>query len=144
MDYDRKGEIMKIKFEKANDIQQMIKDIMTILFPQYNTNRIIVLRSYGSTANAYARIWSMPKVWQIALDIKPFYVIEVLSEHFDKLPYNEKEKVIIHELMHIPSTFSGALLPHKFKSKVINERTVSKLYKEYKKIKEDKPWLLQD
>lgn len=135
---------MKVKFEKAEDVQQIIKNIMTVLFPQYNKHRVIALRSFGSKANAYARIWSMPRVWQIALDIKPFYVIEILSEHFDTLPYDEKERVIIHELLHLPSTFSGALLPHKFKSKRIDRRTVNKLYKEYKKLIEERPWLLED
>ena len=65
-----------------------------------------------------------------------FYIIEVLSQHFDKLPEEEKEKVIIHELLHIPKTFSGALRPHGGKVP-INARTVGQLHKIYKEKKKE-------
>ena len=130
-------------YETAGDVQEIINRVVAVLFPKYNSSRVLAVRSKGSTVRAYARIWSMPKVWQTALDIDAFYVIEVLSEHFDRLPHETKEKVIIHEIMHIPSTFSGAIVPHKFKSKCIDDRTVNKMYMEYTKILEEKPWLAQ-
>ncbi len=133
-----------MKYEKAEDVQAMIRRLASVLFPKYNYERILAIRSYGSKASVYARIWSMPKVWQVALDIKPFYVIEVISEYFDELDEEEKEKVIIHELLHIPSTFSGALLPHKFKSKRIDDRTVNRLYEEYKRRIGERPWLIDE
>ncbi|MCC7569938.1 metallopeptidase [Candidatus Micrarchaeota archaeon] len=124
---------MGFEIEKAEDVQNMINEIVDILGnPHIIGGRIICVRSWGSKAYAYARIWSMPKVWQVALDIHTFYVIEVLSEHFDKLDYEEKIKVLIHELMHIPKTFSGALLPHKNPGKKINDKNVNELYKIYK------------
>lgn len=81
---------------------------------------ITAVRGYGSTSRAVARIWSLPRVWQLALKIKPQYVIEVIAERFDKMSLEEKNKTLIHELMHIPKTFSGALVPHKkgFRKKV--------------------------
>ena len=104
-----------VKFEKAPDIELMLYRVMDRFreeFPHINQFRVICLRSSGSTANAYARIWAMPKAWQVALDINTFYVLEVISEKFDRLPESEKEKTLLHEILHIPKTFSGALLPH--------------------------------
>lgn len=119
-------------------IQAMVDDIIQTLESSHlNQHRIICMRSHGTTARAYARIWNLPDIWQKALDVGAFYVIEVLSEHFDKLSNNEKEKVLIHELLHIPKTFSGALLAHGHPSAPVNERTASKLWKEYKKKKEE-------
>ncbi|MBI5051471.1 hypothetical protein HZC08_01800 [Candidatus Micrarchaeota archaeon] len=44
----------------------------------------------------------------------------------------EKIKVIIHELMHIPKKFSGGLVPHNNRGTCINHANVSKIYEEYK------------
>jgi len=104
-----------VRYEKAPDVDQILNHVMERFHDRLehiNQFRVICLRSHGSSANAYARIWAMPKAWQVALDISTFYVLEVISEKFDKLPETEKEKTILHELLHIPKTFSGALLPH--------------------------------
>ncbi|KKR73658.1 MAG: hypothetical protein UU16_C0016G0001, partial [Candidatus Woesebacteria bacterium GW2011_GWA2_40_7] len=34
------------------------------------------------------------------------YIIEVLAEHFDKLDKRNQDKVILHELTHIPHKFN--------------------------------------
>ncbi len=98
-----------------------------------NTESIVTFRSYGSKSRAIARIWSLPHIWQIALNTSPHYCIEVVSERFDKLSQNEKEKVLIHELLHIPKNFSGSLLPHKQRTKRIDRRTVEKIFLQFKK-----------
>jgi predicted metallopeptidase len=107
--------LTKVRYEKAPDIDNIVQ-VVTLKYrdnlPHINQFRVICVRSFGSTARAYARIWSMPSAWQVALDINAFYVLEILSENFDKLSEQEKEKTILHELLHIPKTFSGALLPH--------------------------------
>ena len=124
---------MAFDIEKAGDVQELANDLVNVLGqPHLVAGRILCVRSKGSKANAYARIWSMPKVWKVALDIKAFYIIEVLSENYDHLDYEEKVKVILHELMHIPKTFSGALLPHKHRGGRINNQTVDKIYNLYK------------
>ena len=51
------------------------------------------------------------------MEIEPAYVIEVISGYFDKLSVQEQDKVILHELMHIPKNFSGALVPHTHRRK---------------------------
>ena len=60
---------------------------------------------------------------------KPFYALEFISEKFDKLPEDEKNKVILHELMHIPKTFGGGFKHHDF----VCEKQVNKYYEEYKR-----------
>jgi predicted metallopeptidase len=123
--------------QKDEQIQGMVDDIIQTLESSHlNAHRIICMRSHNTTARAYARIWNLPDIWQKALDVGTFYVIEVLSGHFDKLSKDEQEKVLIHELLHIPKTFSGALLAHGHPTAPVNERTASKLWKEYRKKKE--------
>ncbi|HWA51890.1 MAG TPA: putative metallopeptidase [Patescibacteria group bacterium] len=73
---------------------------------------IRTFRSYNSNSNAIARIWGLNKIWQMALDSEPMYVIEVISERFDCLNERDKDEVILHELAHIPKNFSGALMAH--------------------------------
>jgi len=122
-------------FKIAIDIQKRIKEILSrVSLPYIDPERIICFRSQGSKSRARARIWSLPRIWQQALRVKPHYCIEVLSEKFDQLSFQEQTKILIHELMHIPKTFSGALLPHQGRGKVvINQRTVNKVYKVYRK-----------
>ncbi|RLG21237.1 metallopeptidase [Candidatus Micrarchaeota archaeon] len=123
----------KFSFEYAPDVQVLVERLIRVLELDYiKKENVICMRSYGSTANAYARIWELPSIWQKALNIEPHYVIEVLSQHYDKLPQEEKEKTLIHELLHIPKSFSGATVPHKNFDRRIDARTVNRLYKRYK------------
>ncbi|MBL7170216.1 MAG: metallopeptidase [Candidatus Aenigmarchaeota archaeon] len=123
-----------MKFDRAHDIQVKVNRILFVLdLPHIDRKRVVCMRSWGSKSNAIARIWSMPRIWQGALGIKSHYVIEVISEKFDKLKEEEQERTLIHELMHIPKTFSGALVPHKCFGKKIDDKAVDKIYKEYKK-----------
>jgi predicted metallopeptidase len=118
---------------RADDVQKDLVRVLTVLNLSYiREERIFCYRSRGSKVRAYARTWSMPKIFQDALSIKPAYVIEVLSKHYDKLDEDSKKKVLIHELLHIPKNFSGALLPHRTRSRNLHV-TANKLFKEYKK-----------
>jgi len=123
-----------MKFDRAHDIQVKVNRILFVLdLPHIDRTRVVCMRSQGSKSNAIARIWSMPRIWQQALGIKSHYVIEVISEKFDRLNEEEQERTLIHEIMHIPKTFSGALVPHKCFGKIIDDRAVEKIYKDYKK-----------
>jgi predicted metallopeptidase len=123
-----------MEFEIDNKIQKLLNKIIKDLNLQHvDSERIVCFRSYGSSSRAIARIWSLPSIWQKALKVKAHYCIEVISEKFDKLNYENQIKVLIHELLHIPKNFSGALLPHQGRGKVkINQWTVDKIFNIYK------------
>ena len=129
-----------MRSERAPDVQLMLDDVLERLELAHVINsRIICMRSYSAKARAYARIWSLPEIWRNALEINPFYVIEVLSENYDNLSEEEKIKVLIHELLHIPKKFSGGLVPHVNRGGRIDHRAVNILYEKYKKTLESKP-----
>lgn len=119
-----------MEWQKAPDITREIKMLCEALnFSHIDPAKITCFRSYGSSSRARARIWSFPKVWQLALSLSPHYVIEVLSNHFDHLSIDDKRRVLIHELMHIPQNFSGSLLPHRGRGRKIDSRNVEQLFK---------------
>lgn len=123
-----------MEWNEAKDIKRSIKEILKALdLPHIRPSRIFCFRTHGSKSRSYARIWSFPKIFQRALEIKPAYVIEVLSRHYDKLDNDSKKKVLIHELLHIPKNFSGALLPHRSHGRRL-EALANKLFREYKNI----------
>jgi predicted metallopeptidase len=122
-----------MEWDEAEDVKGDLNHILqTIDFHHIDPKRVYCYRTTGSKARAYARTWSFPKIFQKALAIEPAYVIEVLSKHYDKLSDDKKKEVLIHELLHIPKNFSGALLPHNTRSR--NIHTLAKqLFKEYKR-----------
>ncbi|OGC50489.1 hypothetical protein A2716_04775 [candidate division WWE3 bacterium RIFCSPHIGHO2_01_FULL_40_23] len=102
--------------------------------PYIKAEGLFCVKSRGSRGRAIARIYSFPRVWQLALKLTPKYVIEVISERFDKLARSDMDRVLIHELMHIPKTFSGSLVPHKcFGKRKICAKTVEVIYQEFVK-----------
>lgn len=123
-----------MEWQEAPDIHNQLKKlVLKLKLSHIHPGQIICFRSYGSSSRARARIWSLPRVWQLALNIKPHYVVEVLSEKFDRLNSDDKTRVLIHELMHIPKTFSGALSPHHGRFHAINHRSVEMLFQQYMK-----------
>ena len=123
-----------MQFNLAPDIQSQLNIIINRLdLPHIDPQRIVCFRSHGSTSRARARIWSLPRIWQTALKVSAHYCIEILSEKFDHLKADDQNRVLIHELMHIPKNFSGALLPHRGRGKGINHRTVEQLFRDFKK-----------
>jgi len=119
-----------ISYEKAPDVEGIASSVIRALSLDYiDSNRLYFYRSRGSKARrVQARIHGMGRIWFDALGMQPRYIIEVISEEFDSLGQAEKEKVVIHELMHIPARFSGGFVPHKGK---INRRSVEKMHREY-------------
>lgn len=109
----RRKKWISVDWKKAPDIKKRILHLKKVLELSWlNTKQVHCVRSNYSSARAYARIWGLSKVWQLVLKTEPAYVIEVLSEKFDHLNDKEKDKVLLHEISHIPKNFSGSLLPH--------------------------------
>ncbi len=122
-----------MKFETALDIKERLNRLVDVLqIKHVDMERVFCIRSYGSKSRALARIWSFPKIWQKALSMRAHYVIEVISHKFDKLSKEEQDKTLIHELMHIPKSFGGGLLPHKSFGKHIDDEKIEEMYKIYK------------
>lgn len=116
--------------EPAADIGKELKLIIKKLeFNHIESRRVICFRSKGSSSRATARIWSFPKIWQRALNLPAYYIIEVISEKYDRLDLKEQRKVLIHELLHIPKNFSGSLLPHKSRFARIDRKRIEAYYK---------------
>lgn len=119
-----------MKYSPAPDIKQktdlLIKKLNLIHIKQKN---IHCIRSFDAKTRAYARIWGMAKLFSEVAGIEPHYIIEVNAKRFDKLSEREQIKTLIHELMHIPKTFSGALLAHRGRYHKINDREVEKILK---------------
>lgn len=123
----------KLDWNDAHEIKKDIENILeTLDFSHIDSTRIFCFRTSGSKSRSYARIWAMPKIFQRALNIKPAYIIEVLSRYYDKLDDDSKKKVLIHELLHIPKNFSGALLPHRSRHRQHLQSQVNKLFAQYK------------
>jgi len=106
---------MQFRYERAPDVSELLFRIVDKLaFTHVPKNRVYCYRSHGSKAsNTIARVHSLPKIWQQALSEPAYYAVEVLSEQYDPLPIDEKEKTLIHELLHIPRSFGGGFRHHK-------------------------------
>ena len=123
---------MPIKYQIAEDLQQAMNEIAEMLFPHVRVDDVICLRSHGSRSRGtIARCHALGKAMQLALNRKGFYVIEVISERFDKMSEIEKTKVLIHELMHVPKTFGGGFKHHDF----VCEKNVNLFYEQFKAMK---------
>ncbi len=111
--------------EKAREIAEKLD------FDHIIAERIAVVKSRGSkTKRTIARIHGLGKVIQLGMQQKPFYVIELLSEKFDRQSSEEQLKTIIHELLHIPHNFGGGFRHH---APYVNSRAVELAYKELQK-----------
>jgi predicted metallopeptidase len=117
-----------IRYELAPEIESKLKRISRKLkMDHIDLDRVKGVRSYGSTGKGIiARCHALPKVMQLALGINAHYVIEILTENYDRLSKEEQIKILIHELMHIPETFGGGFRMH---SDHVTRKNVEKLYR---------------
>lgn len=125
---------MAIKYHQAPDIKESAEKIIkTMNWNHVLLEHIAFLRSTGSKAKyTIARCHALGKAMQIGMERKKgFYLIEVISEKFDKLSQEEQIKVIIHELMHIPKSFGGGFIHHD----KVHEKSVKEMYKKYCELK---------
>ncbi len=119
-----------MQYKKAPEIKRMIVQLIKQLDMKHiKKNQIHCIRSFDAKTRAYARIWGMAKLFKEVAGLEPHYIIEVNAKKYDKLPEREKIKTLIHELLHIPKTFSGALLSHRGPYHEINDREVEKILK---------------
>lgn len=123
---------MGIRYELAEDLQELISELSSLLFPHVKLDSVVCIRSFGSSSRGtVARCHALGKAMQLALNRKGFYVIEAISKRFDKMSEEDKIRTLIHELMHIPKSFGGGFIHHN----VVNERNVNKMYEHYVNLK---------
>ena len=117
-------------YQRAPDLDGRVFEIVQKLKMEHvQLPRVVCIRSRGSKSRrTLARCHVLPKIIQEALGIKAYYIIEALSENFDRLPHEEQTRILIHELMHIPKTFGGGFKFHNY----VNRREVERMYKLYK------------
>lgn len=119
-----------INYFEARDVKRLIDEIVFALdFAHISPQFVYCFRSTGSkSSRTIARVHGLGRIWQKALHFPPAYVIEVISEQYDRLSRDEKEKTLIHELLHIPKGFKGGFRPHKgYIDRMVVERLHRKL-----------------
>jgi predicted metallopeptidase len=115
-----------MKYEEAPEIQAKAEHIAKKLFPHVDMTRVKCFKSKGtSTGRTIARCHGLGKLMQKALNVDATYALEFLSERFDKMSDEEKTKVIIHELMHIPFNFGGGFKHHDW----VTDKNINMLYR---------------
>ena len=122
-----------LRYEKAPDLDRQIAALVDRLGLRHiDLSRVVCVRSYGSKSRwTLARCHALPKILQTAIGLRAHYVIEILTERFDRLPPSEQIKTLIHELLHIPKSFSagggGGFRQHH----LVHRRAVDQLYRQW-------------
>ncbi len=119
-----------IRYELARDIGAAVRDILEkVPMTHVDESRVACVRSRGSRSRRIiARCHGLSRIVQLALNLEPHYVIEIVSERFDRLSKEEQTKVLIHELMHIPHSFGGGFRVHK---PHVTQKKVEGMYKKF-------------
>jgi predicted metallopeptidase len=122
-----------MRYKIAQDIKEKVDQLINQLKMKYiDKKRIYCIRSFDAKTRAIARIWGMSRLFNEVCGIKPCYIIEVNAKRFDKLSKCDQIKTLIHELLHIPKTFSGALLSHRGRYHRINDKAIENILKKVK------------
>ena len=121
-----------MRYDYAPDLKErLVEMVKTLEMSHIDINRVECLRSFGSsTKRTIARCHTIGKVMQKGMKAPAFYTIEFL-EKFDKMSKTEQDKVIIHELLHIPKTFGGGFRQHDF----VCEENIDKLHRHFDFVK---------
>ncbi|MFH1445269.1 MAG: putative metallopeptidase [Nanoarchaeota archaeon] len=118
-----------ISYKRDTFIDEQLIDISRkTKMDHVDVSRVVALRSFGTKSRRIiARCHVLSRAFQEALGLDTHYVIEVISEQYDRLSEEEKTKTLIHELMHIPKAFGGGFRHHDH----VTRRNVDKLYRIY-------------
>jgi len=130
-----------MRYIDAPDLKRRMEEIVSFLDMEHvDLERVECLRSFGSSSKrTIARCHALGKMMQKAMKTKAFYAIEFL-ERFERMPQSEQDKVIIHELMHIPKSFGGGFRHHDF----VCERNVKIMYDKFTSLRKESQFKVQD
>tara|TARA_Y100000310_G_scaffold57396_1_gene52596 strand:- start:7161 stop:7583 length:423 start_codon:yes stop_codon:yes gene_type:complete len=132
---------MKYEYDETWTLKS--KEIAETLGYEYVIHeKLGVVKSWGSKAKrTIARIHSIGKVMMLGMGHKKsFYVIELISENFDKQSEEDQIETIIHELMHIPKTFGGGFRHHH----LVSHKNVKSELKRYMNLKQQELTQVQE
>src|SRR3989304_1828651 len=94
-----------LRWEPAPDIRRrLVRIARAVGFRHVDPRRLVAVRTYGSRANALARIWGLSPIFQQALRLSALYVVEVMIPAFARPPPAAQDRVLVHELLHVPIT----------------------------------------
>ena len=118
-----------IEYERDISIENEVSEIAkTLSMGHLDMSRVVCMRSYGSKSRrVLARCHTMPRILQKALGTGAYYIIEVVSENFEKLSDEDKTRTLVHELMHIPESFGGGFRHH---GNYVSRKNVESMYNE--------------
>jgi predicted metallopeptidase len=119
-----------MEYWPAPDIDEELGRIIRSLdLNHIRPGRVRAIRSRGTRSRRIlARCHGLPKALQTGLNLSAHYVIELVSENYDRLTEAEKAKTLIHELLHIPRVFGGGFRNHDY----VRDRRVNQLYERYR------------
>jgi predicted metallopeptidase len=119
-----------MEYWPASDIDEELGRIIRLLDMNHiRPGRVRAIRSRGTRSRRIlARCHGLPKALQTGLNLSAHYVIELVSENYDRLSEAEQTKTLIHELLHIPRVFGGGFRNHDY----VRDRRVNQLYERYR------------
>ena len=96
--------------ERVKNVREGLKD----KFFYVELDRILYVRKVRGNSNTSREIAAVRRIGPPYDLLNPSlkYILEVIAIKFDKLSEDAKNRVIEHELMHIPSSFDGTLVKH--------------------------------
>jgi predicted metallopeptidase len=108
--------------------EELARIILSLEMDHIQPGRVRAIRSRGTKSRRIlARCHGLPKALQTGLALPAHYVIELVSENYDRLTEAEQTKTLIHELLHIPRIFGGGFRNHDY----VRDRRVNQLYEQY-------------
>ncbi len=108
--------------------EEITRIIRSLEMDHIHPERVRAIRSRGTKSRRIlARCHGLPKALQTGLALPAHYVVELVSENYDRLTEAEQTKTLIHELLHIPRIFGGGFRNHDY----VRERRVNQLYERY-------------
>lgn len=97
-----------VEYIEAPELKERAKAIAGKLDLRHiDFDRVFFYR-YECDTRTIAKITGFFKTLQLPFpELKPFYVITVNNRNFEKESLLEQDQTLLHELLHIPKTFSG-------------------------------------
>ena len=107
---------------------EILRIVRSLEWDHIHPQRVRAIRSRGTKSRrVLARCHGLPKALQTGLALPAHYVIELVSENYDRLSEEEQTKTLIHELLHIPRVFGGGFRNHDY----VRDRRVNQFYEQY-------------